>query len=66
MHKVLYVVMFMGACGLVGKAMGPRTKGLGYDSHCWSSAEIIGTLLSSYCLWLPNNNGCLVDQRKLN
>ena len=33
---------YMGACGQVDKALDSRSKGLGFDSHCKSRAEVSG------------------------
>ena len=52
----------MGSCGQVDRALDSRTEGLGFDSHCWSCVEVLGTLLIPYCLNPPNNE-YLVEQK---
>ena len=40
-----------------GKAFDSRSKGLGFDSHCWSFVEVSGKLFMTYCLCLPSSDG---------
>ena len=39
-----------------------RSKGLGFDSHCWSYVEVPGKLLISYRLCIPSSDGHLMDE----
>ena len=57
-----YVAAYVGACGLVDRALDSILKGLGFDSQCWTSAEMVGKLLTPYCLYLLNSDRYLVDE----
>ena len=37
--------MTTGACGLVDRAIDSRSKGLGFDFHCWSCVEVLANFL---------------------
>ena len=55
----------MGVCGQVDMVLDSRSKGLGFDSHCWSCLEVLDKLLIPYCLCLPSTDGYLVDENRL-
>ena len=48
-------------CGLVDMALDARSKGLGFDSHCWSCVEVSVRLLIPNCLCLLLTDGYLVN-----
>ena len=39
------IVLRVGACGLVDRALESRSKGLGFHFHHWSCVEVLGKLL---------------------
>ena len=39
-----------GSMCQVDKALDSRSKGLGFDSHCWSCVEVSGKVLIPHCL----------------
>ena len=42
-----------------------KSKGLEYDSHCWSCVKVLGKLLIPFCLCLPSSDGYLMEQESL-
>ena len=46
-----------------GWALDPRSKGLVFDSHCWSCVEVSGKLLIPYCLCPLSSDGYLVERK---
>ena len=42
--------LLVGACGLVDSALSSRSKGLGFDSNCWSCVKAPGKLHTPYVL----------------
>ena len=34
-----------GTCGTVKRVWDSRSKGLGFDSHCWSCVHVLGKLI---------------------
>ena len=54
----------MGACSLVNRVLNSKSKGLGFDSHCWSCVSVSCKRLISYCLCPPITDGYLVDCKK--
>ena len=36
LSSLLLLVLDLGACGVVDRALDLRSKGLGFASHCWS------------------------------
>ena len=55
----------MVACGQVTWALGSRSKGLGFNFHCWLCVEVtgVGKLVIPCCLCSPSSNGYLVERR---
>ena len=51
----------MEVCGLVNRMLDSRSKGLGFDSHCWSCVEVSGEIFIPYCLCLASSGEYLVD-----
>ena len=37
-------ITYLGACGLVDRALDSRSEGLGFDSQCWLCVEVLGKL----------------------
>ena len=52
----------VGVCGLMDRALGPRSKGLQFDSSCWFCVEILDKLLIPHCLSLASSDEYLVDE----
>ena len=53
------------ACGPVDRAVDRRSKGLVFDSQCWSCVEVSGKLRVPHCLGPPSHNGYLVHRYKV-
>ena len=48
----------------MGRALDSRSKGLGFNSHCWSCA--VGQVSHAMCLCPSSSNGHLEERKKLN
>ena len=57
---------YMGANGKVDRALDSKSKGLGFDSYCWSCVEVSGKLIILCCLCPFSNNGYLVEWKMFN
>ena len=62
--RALFNIAQFEGLGRVDRALDSRSKGLGFDSHCWLCVEVIGKLIIPYCLSLslPSSDGCQVEQ----
>ena len=59
------VLVYVGACGQVDKALDSRSVGLRLDSQCWPCVEVSGKLRIPHCLSPPSRNGYLVHRSKV-
>ena len=55
-HISFYMYWYSFWCESMWPSWTQRSKGLGFDSHCWSCVEVSGKLLIPYfccCRWVP-------------
>ena len=52
---------FMGECSRVDRALDSRSKGLGFNSDCWSCLGAQDKLLIPCRLHLPSSHGYLME-----
>ena len=56
------LVFCLTICDRGERALDSRSKGLGFDSHCWLCVEVSGKLFIPCCLCPPRNDGYLVER----
>ena len=54
----------LGTCGPADKVLDSRSKGLRFNSHCWSYVQVLGKLLIPHLLCLASSDRYLVDKKK--
>ena len=59
--KFCYFYSQTGRYSLVDRALWSKSKGLGFNSHCWPCIEVYDTLLIPYCLCQPSSDASLMD-----
>ena len=59
------VLIHVGACGLVDRALDSRSEGLGFDSQYWPRVEVLGKIRVPHCLGPPSHNWYLVHRSKV-